>query len=388
MASFGEILKRERELRDISLRQVAEATKISIRYLEALEQGRFDILPGGLFNKGFIRAYCTYIGLDGEAMVTSYLQVVADHQVGLEPGTGQRPDPALHRPASVPQRRTGAPAGPRPAAASPVAAAPVPQPPRFRSENQIEALRAALDGRRGQPVSTARTAARVDEPGGSRALVWILSVAAGIALLFVLLSLFRRPAPPRENPVAAGVSEPAGPAVAGAGEVAVSEPPATAEVPPDHGRRPDEPKHEPAPRTQIATATLGSLPAAERTPPGPMPTPHPLPPEDRETAAPAPPEAAPPMDLEVAISGRTRVIVMCDGRQQLDRSMQAGEIATMRCDTLIRISAGDASFVRLRVNGRDCLPLGEAGTPVYGYTIRRDDYRAICAPVKQGDHGR
>jgi len=73
MATFGETLKRERELRKISLREVSEATKIGLRYLEALEANRFDRLPGGLFNKGFIRAYAKFIGLDGEAMVNAYL---------------------------------------------------------------------------------------------------------------------------------------------------------------------------------------------------------------------------------------------------------------------------------------------------------------------------
>jgi len=73
MATFGETLKRERELRKVTLREVSEATKIGLRYLEALEGNRFDQLPGGLFNKGFIRAYAKFIGLDGEALVNAYL---------------------------------------------------------------------------------------------------------------------------------------------------------------------------------------------------------------------------------------------------------------------------------------------------------------------------
>ena len=46
MASFGENLRRERELRGVSLREIADDTKISIRFLQALEQDRVDILPG------------------------------------------------------------------------------------------------------------------------------------------------------------------------------------------------------------------------------------------------------------------------------------------------------------------------------------------------------
>ena len=51
MASFGENLRRERELRGIELREMADATKISIRFLQALEQDRVDILPGGIFQR-------------------------------------------------------------------------------------------------------------------------------------------------------------------------------------------------------------------------------------------------------------------------------------------------------------------------------------------------
>src|SRR5262245_13045946 len=80
MASFGEELRRERELRDISLKEIAEATKISIKFLEALEQNHFDLLPGGIFNRGFIRAYARFIGVDGEEMVNAYLHEVSQRQ--------------------------------------------------------------------------------------------------------------------------------------------------------------------------------------------------------------------------------------------------------------------------------------------------------------------
>ena len=78
MPSFGEELKRERELRRISLREVSEATKINIRYLEALENNEFRHLPGGVFNKGFVRAYSEFIGVDPEAM----LQYACDYGLG------------------------------------------------------------------------------------------------------------------------------------------------------------------------------------------------------------------------------------------------------------------------------------------------------------------
>lgn len=73
MTTFGEELRRERELRGISLREVAEATKINIRFLEALERNDFASLHGGLYNRGIVRAYCEFIGVDAEGMVNAYL---------------------------------------------------------------------------------------------------------------------------------------------------------------------------------------------------------------------------------------------------------------------------------------------------------------------------
>jgi len=73
MSSFGQELKRERELRQITLREISEATKINIRYLDALERNEFRHLPGGVFNKGFVRAYAQFIGVDPESMVNAYI---------------------------------------------------------------------------------------------------------------------------------------------------------------------------------------------------------------------------------------------------------------------------------------------------------------------------
>ena len=71
--SFGERLQRERELRAISLDEIAKSTKIGTRLLHALEAEEFDKLPGGIFNKGFVRAYAKYLGLDEEQAVTDYI---------------------------------------------------------------------------------------------------------------------------------------------------------------------------------------------------------------------------------------------------------------------------------------------------------------------------
>jgi cytoskeleton protein RodZ len=85
MPSFGETLRRERELRQISLREISEATKINLRYLDALERDDFRHLPGGVFNKGFVRAYAQYIGVDADGMVDAYLDEERRQTQGSEP---------------------------------------------------------------------------------------------------------------------------------------------------------------------------------------------------------------------------------------------------------------------------------------------------------------
>jgi cytoskeletal protein RodZ len=72
MGAFGDQLRREREMRGITLEEITESTKISRRHLEALEGEHFDQLPGGVFNKGFVRAYARFLGIDGDQAVADY----------------------------------------------------------------------------------------------------------------------------------------------------------------------------------------------------------------------------------------------------------------------------------------------------------------------------
>ncbi len=74
MPSFGENLRREREKRNITLDQISQSTKIGTRMLQALEEDKFNQLPGGIFNKGFVRAYARCVGLDEDQTVADYLE--------------------------------------------------------------------------------------------------------------------------------------------------------------------------------------------------------------------------------------------------------------------------------------------------------------------------
>ncbi|HEV2490454.1 MAG TPA: RodZ domain-containing protein [Candidatus Acidoferrales bacterium] len=69
---FGEHLKREREMRNVSLEEISAATRISVRFLEALENEQWERLPGGVFNRGFIRSVAKFLGLDEEGLIAEY----------------------------------------------------------------------------------------------------------------------------------------------------------------------------------------------------------------------------------------------------------------------------------------------------------------------------
>jgi cytoskeleton protein RodZ len=83
--SFGARLKREREQQGMELEGVAATTKISVRMLQALEEERFGQLPGGIFNKGFVRAYARHLGLDEEQAIADYLVAAGGPTPSKEP---------------------------------------------------------------------------------------------------------------------------------------------------------------------------------------------------------------------------------------------------------------------------------------------------------------
>jgi cytoskeleton protein RodZ len=70
---FGNRMKRQREERGVSLRRIADATKLSVSALEALERNDISRLPGGIFTRAFVRSYAIEIGLDPEQTVRDFL---------------------------------------------------------------------------------------------------------------------------------------------------------------------------------------------------------------------------------------------------------------------------------------------------------------------------
>jgi len=92
MTSIGEILRRERLKRNLELGQIAQELKISARFLEAIEAGELDKLPGGVFTRSFIIQYARLLGLDAEE-IAGQLQRTLDPPPEV-PASVEEPKPA------------------------------------------------------------------------------------------------------------------------------------------------------------------------------------------------------------------------------------------------------------------------------------------------------
>ena len=77
MGTVASELKLEREKRKIPLSQIAAETHISLRHLQSLEEGRFRDLPGGMYNRAFLKAYCDFLNLDSKPVMQRYEAEIA-----------------------------------------------------------------------------------------------------------------------------------------------------------------------------------------------------------------------------------------------------------------------------------------------------------------------
>jgi cytoskeleton protein RodZ len=103
VGQFGDKFRKAREKKGISLDDVSNVTKIGSRMLQAIEEEHFDQLPGGVFNKGFIRAYAKHLGINDQEAVTEYLECLRQEQVKAQAVWQPQARPA-------PEKRPAAPA--------------------------------------------------------------------------------------------------------------------------------------------------------------------------------------------------------------------------------------------------------------------------------------
>lgn len=335
MPSFGDELKRERELREISLREVSEATKINLRYLEALERNDFRHLPGGVFNKGFVRAYAQFIGVDPESMINAYL--LEERNQGRDAGD----DPNVFRP-THPEAKDA------PAAAS-------------------------SDGR-GKRVAVVAAALVIVAIAVFAAIRWWPRVDAPEA----------RDARGQHEatvPPATEIAETAQPV--DAADAHAEERPADAE--PAETRADDGPAAR-TPDDSRPGASPTEPPRAANTAPSPRTS------DDAgstrpDTSAPAPPASVTDVATRSATTGvepasvdpdvtvvevdrATRGSINCDNRRiQTLRGVDPGTLLRFSCSSFLVVDADDGGALLVGAGGAARVPLGADGVPVEGLRV-------------------
>lgn len=83
--NFGERLRAERETRGVTLEEIADRTRVSVRLLRSIETEKFDELPGGIFNIAFVRQYAHYAGLDEDAVVEEFKRLTQPAEAAIVP---------------------------------------------------------------------------------------------------------------------------------------------------------------------------------------------------------------------------------------------------------------------------------------------------------------
>ena len=338
MGEFGDKFRKAREAKKMSLDDVSNVTKISARMLQAIEEEKFDILPGGVFNKGFIRAYAKHLGINDEEAVTDYLACLRRAQVEAQA--------AWEPPARVPVAEKRWPVKPNRGEG------------KAHSSTQVEEL-PELHLPREEQVRPPRQKYLDKNDGGISWRLW-----AVVALVLVLaLVLWRRhsrnagaenvaspppPVPVTQTATAAGAAQTSdqasAPAAArgGAGTAGAA---ATHAPPPSKPSSPVKPP-----------AADGRSAPAESTKPA----------DDKDNNAPAPPvEAAPvettsaPITLVIRATENSWISVSADGKTVNQETLIAPANTSVRASREIVARVGNAAGVTFLWNGKEIPAQGE-----------------------------
>jgi cytoskeleton protein RodZ len=381
VGEFGNRFRQAREKKELSLDDVSNVTKISARMLRAIEEEHFDQLPGGVFNKGFIRAYAKHLGLDPEEAVTDYLaclrQAQIDAQQVWEPAVSAKPGSA--QPFTGPERRrTVEPAKP---------AVKVP------SSAQVEELPGLQLPRAEHVASQKEFALKPD-----REVPWsILAIAAIVVALAVVLWIRRShtgaasttppaksaqstaatstpaaPTPGREDP-APPVNQPSNPAPANHTAPLV----AATSRPPQSAPSSATANHAPT----AATPTSSSAASTSNNEPNDDVT-------NRTFTKPVAPPAkstAASLTLVIRASETSWISVQADGQTVSQETLIAPAHASIRASREIIAKIGNAAGVTFLWNGRE-IPANGAESEVKTFIFDANGMRVVPTTQPASNH--
>ncbi|MGP1397417.1 MAG: RodZ domain-containing protein [Inquilinaceae bacterium] len=354
MASVSDMLRQARMRAGYSLPDVAKLLRIRLVYLEAIEESRFDDLPGSVYAMGFIRTYADMLELDVEEAVRRFREEMSGTSVS-------RPKELVF---PAPSRQTGIPGGALLALGL--------------------VLTVSIYGGWYYLSSTNRTLADLVPPLPERFAALIQSDPAPLVDATVPSPSAAEPVVPAEAPAAspapsipAATPEPVAPS--SLAEAAPDEADVPAVVEPEEPVTADT-ATTPDPAPQPAEAPRDLAIAATRTP-------------DQAAASTAPPPPPPEAVSGGAVPGDVdgRVVLRAtamswvqvrDNRGSLvmTRVLEPGDIYQVPDTEGLRLVSGNAGGVEITVDGQPVAPIGESGEVVRNVSLDPDDLLAGVTP--------
>jgi len=317
MSSIGETLRRERLRRNLDLDEISGELKISSRFLEAIEEERFDRLPAGVFAKSFVRQYATLLGLDGEELATEVQQVLAPPPPVDANAPDVAPIPEIHVP-------------------------------------RVEQWETVSD-RRSRDWSSALPAAAL--------VVVVMLVCSGV---YAFWQRARHPIPTTAQatppPITAPVSQPV--AAPAPQEQAVAEPP-----------KPEaQPQSEPGTPINPEPSTVAQTPKpAPTVPEQPKPAAAP----NNEAARIANPNA--PVRVLLTADEPVWVLARADGKYIFSGTLDTNQTRSLEANEAVTLRLGNAGGVHIVLNGKPLEAVGPKGQ-VREIQLTSGGFHIVAAP--------
>jgi cytoskeleton protein RodZ len=324
LGEFGEKFRKEREKKNFSLDDVAAVTKIGVRMLRAIEEEDFDRLPGGVFNKGFIRTYAKHLGMNDDKAVADYLACVRKTQIGPDPpaevatATPTRTSPEKRTPSTSKKKSSPQPA------------------PKSQASTQVEEL----------PELQLPRAEHVRPPGKKyldnrdTGIPWGLIAAAALVVVLALFLWNRHSRNARAEASAPPNSTP---------QAAPAQPQAPASYQTASAHSTDPAASRATMQSSVSTSATAVHPTAAKPPVTSSPT-------DAAATTPAPANPAPtpaPLTLIVRASENSWISVRADGQEVTAETLIAPAHTSFHATREIVVRTGNAAGINFLWNGKE-----------------------------------
>lgn len=363
VGAFGEKFRKERERRGFSFDDVANVTKIGSRMLKAIEEERFDRLPGGVFNKGFIRTYAKHLGLNDEEAITEYLEALRQAQVEAQNALSPAPSAQTR---SAPEAKANNSKAAGTARRSGTVSS---------SQHRVSSGAGLKDGEGELPHLQLPKAEHIRPRhlmrGSDRTSIsWTVPALVG---LLVVAGIFLWNRHSRSTPAAGGTNA-APPSVAASSAASSAVPP-----PADESAAKPAP---PAPTTPVPVPAAGPAagPAVDAADENDVTQQNLKPLRPAGTT----PQAAPALTLVIRAAENSWISVMADGQHLTQETLIAPAHTSVRASREIVVKAGNAAGVSFLLNGKEIPPQGVEGevkTLVFDSTGLRAPTPAPPAPT-------